>query len=504
MICISIAQQSRRLALADMVNASPQCDLLEVRLDRFAKAPEVAELLANKPKPVIMSCRRRQDGGDWQGSEEERLALLRQCIVGKADYVEIELDAADQIRKFPPAKRVITYTNVSETPRDIARIYAECQKKSPDVVKLTTLARTAEEAWPLVQILAKPALPTLVTGLGRPGLMLTVLGKKIGAPWTYAALEKGMEAYPGQPTVHELNTVYHYRSIDRSTRLIGVTGFTELEFATVAGLNAALARLGLPARCLPIQMGSLASFRKVMDAVRLASVVVDDHYRGPVLEVVPHPEGAAKESEAADVLVQKDGQWHGYNTLWRAGVAALEAALRARTPADKPLQGRIAVILGTNATARSMAYGVKRRGGVPIVASRDGPAAQRVAQLFGCRHILYEALYSTMHDVLIVASDEKDKLKEKARSGESGVHSGYLKPSMSVMDLTTGPRASQLLRDADLCGCVVVSPRQVLLLQLELQVQLITGQEVPRELLEETLNGVLGAADASASSSLKK
>ena len=30
-------------------------------------------------------------------------------------------------------------------------------------------------------------------GLGKPGIMLTVLGKKIGAPWTYAALERGMD-----------------------------------------------------------------------------------------------------------------------------------------------------------------------------------------------------------------------------------------------------------------------------------------------------------------------
>src|SRR5262249_48001149 len=102
MTCISINQESRRLALVDMHNAAPQCDLLEIRLDRFGKAPEIGELLAAKPKPLIMSCRRPQDGGYWDGSEQERLAILRQCIISKADYVEIELDVADEIRRFPP------------------------------------------------------------------------------------------------------------------------------------------------------------------------------------------------------------------------------------------------------------------------------------------------------------------------------------------------------------------------------------------------------------------
>src|SRR3954468_17560122 len=108
MICISINQESRRLAVFDMYNAAPQCDLLEVRLDRFGMAPELGELLATKPKPVIMSCRRKSDGGNRDGTEAERLALLRQAIVHKPDFVEIELDVADQVRPFPPSRRVIS------------------------------------------------------------------------------------------------------------------------------------------------------------------------------------------------------------------------------------------------------------------------------------------------------------------------------------------------------------------------------------------------------------
>src|SRR6266540_2834304 len=131
MICVSITQESRRFALADMLNAKPFCDVMEVRLDRFGKAPDLAEMIAARPKPVIMTCRRPDDGGFWEASEEERLAILRQCIISKADYVEIELDAADSIRPFPPSKRVISYYNLSETPLDILNIYDEMRSKKP-------------------------------------------------------------------------------------------------------------------------------------------------------------------------------------------------------------------------------------------------------------------------------------------------------------------------------------------------------------------------------------
>src|SRR5262245_6569469 len=314
MICVTISQESRRLALVDMLNAAPQCDLIEVRLDRFAKAPDFAELLQAKPKPVIMSCRRKQDGGDYDGPEEERLMLLRQCIVSKADYVEIELDVADQVRPFPPAKRVISYTNLKETPDDIADIYAEAQTKKPDVIKLTTLARTPEEAWPLVQILARPPVPTVVVGLGKPGVMLALLGRKIGAPWTYAALERGMEAWDGQPTVSDLREIYHYHAFGKGTRLVGVTGFGDREVATTSVLNAVLANLKLPARCLPLGVGSVRLFRKIAEAVKLAGLVVDEGHQSKLMKMVEDPQPAAELAQAADVILHKSDKWLGHYT----------------------------------------------------------------------------------------------------------------------------------------------------------------------------------------------
>lgn len=483
MICISINQESRRLALVDMLNAAKQCDLLEVRLDRFGMAPGLSELLTVKPKPVIMTCRRPQDGGAWDGNEDERLALLRQCIVSKADYVEIELDAADQIRPFPPAKRVISYTNLKETPADIAEIYAEAQTKKPDVIKLTTLARTPEEAWPLVQILAKPAVPTVVVGLGKPGLMLALLGRKIGAPWTYAALERGMEAWPGQPTVSDLRDVYHYAAFERGTRLIGVTGFGEREAATVAVHNAALAHLNLSARCLPMGVGSIRLFRKVVEAVKLAGVVVDEENQASIMDIVEEAQPSAQQAQAADVILHKNEKWHGYNTVFQASLAALAAAIKAKSGADEPLKGRMVAIVGVDATARGLATELMRRGANVILASHRKKAAQELAQALGCRHMQFEALYSTMHDVLIVCDEEKGEVKGKA----VGVHAGYLKPGMTVMDLTASLRKSALLREAEVRGCTAVAPRELFLDRLELQSRLFTGKQVPRAVLAGAL-----------------
>jgi 3-dehydroquinate dehydratase/shikimate dehydrogenase len=475
MICISIAQESRRLALADMLNAARRCDLLEVRLDRFGKAPDLGDILSVKPKPVIISCRRPRDGGLWDGSEEERLALLRQCIISKADYVEIELDAADQIRKFPPSKRVISYTNRDETPADIADIYAKAQTKSPDVIKLTTLARTPEEAWPLVQILARAPVPTVVVGLGKPGVMLSVLGAKIGAPWTYAALERGMEAHPDQPTVSDLEEVYHYRAINRATRFIGVTGFGDRERATVAALNAALAHLNLSARCLPMGVGNVKLFGKVIEAVKLAGAVIDDEHRRSILQIATQREPSAARTGAADLILHRDNQWHASDTAIPSAASALESVIQARSGSEHPLAGRIVLLAGVNDLARMMGRELKQRGSVLIFAGRDRDAAHQLAQEMQCRFVQWEALYTTIHDVLIVCD------------GESAIHPGYLKPGMTVLDLTAPLQASELLREAEARGCGVVSPRELWLEQVSLQAHLLTSKEVSRQVLADAV-----------------
>jgi 3-dehydroquinate dehydratase/shikimate dehydrogenase len=494
MICISIANESRRLAMADMVTAAHQGDLLEVRLDRFGKVPDLKELLAARRKPLIMTCRRVRDGGDWQGSEEERLALLRQAIVHKADYVEIELDVADQVRPFPGAKRVISYTNLDETPDDINDLYGQARAKHPDVIKLTTPARTPEEAWPLLQILARSSVPTVVVGLGKPGVMLTVLGKKIGAPWAYAALGRGLEAYPGQPTVEDLETIYHYRVIGRTTPLIGVTGFDERATATVAGLNAALAHLNLPARCWPSAVGSPGLFRKIIDAAKLAAVVVDDGHQGVALDLATELDLSAEQAHAADLLLHKGDRWRGYHTQCGAAVAALESALGVRAPSGRGLQGKVVAVVGTGNVAVSLARAVQARGGGLVIASHERDRAQRLAHELGCRYVQFEALYSTLHDVLAVCEEEHGS---RGPSAAAGVHPGYLRPGMAVLDLTAGLRRSPLLREAEARGCAAVAPGKLFVDRLAAQAGLLTGNEIPPEVFAPALDRFFGedAAD---------
>lgn len=496
MICITIAQESRRLALADMLNAVRMgADLLEVRLDCFENDPDPKELLAARRKPVIFSCRRTQDGGNWKGDEESRITLLKTAIISEADYCELELDIADQVRRFGSCQRVISYTNLRETPGDIVEIYEQARAKNPDIIKLTCRARTPEEAWPLVQLLVKPAVPTIVVGLGRPGLMLAILGRKIGAPFSVAALEKGSEAYPGQPTVAELETVYHYRSIDRHTKLVGVTGVGERAYLNTALLNTAFAYLQKSIRCLPIQVGDIKLFRKIIEAAKLVGVVIEDEQQAALREVASDldPEvvgttlnaGGLPVELAVDLLIQPEHKrWEGAQTFANGAVLALETALQAKA---RKIEGSIVMIAGLTPVARSIARAVKERGGKLIFASHNRDEANKWSRMFGGRHAQFEAVYSTMHDVVVVSRETgvEDDLDKPV------LLPSYLTSGIAVMDLTDIPRETTLMREAKLRGCAVVSGQSMLVDQVRAQVQRLTGEAIPAEPLEKVLAGLI-------------
>jgi 3-dehydroquinate dehydratase / shikimate dehydrogenase len=493
MICVTIAQESRRLALADMLNAAAMgADLLEVRLDCFEQDPDPKELLSARRKPVIFSCRRTIDGGNWKRSEEERITLLKTAIIAQPDYCEIELDVADQIRRFGPTQRIISYTNLTATPSDIGDIFEEAHKKDPDIIKLTCRARTPEEAWPLVQILAKPPVPTIVVGLGRPGVMLAVLGRRIGAPFTLAALERGMEAYPGQPTIADLETVYHYRSIDKHTKFVGVTGMGQREFLTTALLNAAFADLNQPIRCLPLQVGNLKMFRKIIEAVKLLGVVVEPDQQDSLREVASEVDDDVKGAQlnagglpvehAVDLLVHPEAKkWVGVQTFAKGAVVALESTLKT---AGKSLDSVIVMFAGLSPTARSLARAIKERGAKMIFAGhhRDEPA--KFCRMLGGRQIQFEAVYSTLHDVVIICP-------EPGADEEKPLLPSYLKAGMAVMDLTDIPSETTFLREAAQRGCVVVDPAGLLIEQVRCQVKRLTQLDVPAEHLQQILSGLV-------------
>src|SRR5437762_8222704 len=224
-ICVVIGRTRHKMVQIEMQEAAKHgARMIELRLDFLAKAADFKRLLANKPCELVATVRRPQDGGRWHGSEDERRMLLRQAIVGGFDWVDIESDIAEEIRRFKNVKRIVSYHNFREVPADLEKIHQRMCAQDADVVKLAVTAQHPIDNLRVLQLLKKATKPTVAFCMGDLGIPSRILGARLGTPFTYAAFNKERGIAPGILSYDELKRVYHYGRINQETTVFGVIG----------------------------------------------------------------------------------------------------------------------------------------------------------------------------------------------------------------------------------------------------------------------------------------
>ena len=79
-ICLSIAEPNLDDALAAAQSFAEKADVIEVRLDLLDQ-PAVKPFVDAIKTPLLFTNRPKWEGGNWQGTEEDRIALLVEAIV---------------------------------------------------------------------------------------------------------------------------------------------------------------------------------------------------------------------------------------------------------------------------------------------------------------------------------------------------------------------------------------------------------------------------------------
>ena len=480
MICITVTPSSRKLAKADLLNAARHGDIIELCLDHFVKEPDVSDLIKSVDKPIIVSCRRQQDGGHWQGSDDERLLLLRQAIVAGPDYIELDLDIAAKIPRFGNTQRVISFVRTDRPELDIDAVFDEATKQQADVVKFAWPTPTLDDAWPLLRAVSgKRMLPIVGMGLGPAELTFSLLSRKYGSPWIYAALEPAMRAHPGQATVHDLDEIYHWRDIDRSTTFLAIAGFGDRQQITTRIYNAAFQSLEMNVRCLPIEVGEIRTLKKMLDALKVRGMVVSGGLGRRIVPLAEQIDERDRDSQYLDLLIKKSDAWHGYNTLWRTAIASLESALGTPQSGERPLERKNVMVLGTGGMTRAMVYGLLRRKGMVSIAGRPDDEANKIAVEMGCRFVPFHNFYSTLTDAVVLADSS---LTCGQKQGD--VNPSYFRPEMTAMDVSDPPQENPLFEEARARGCTLVEPARIYREQMAAQFKALTAKDLPDEAME--------------------
>jgi 3-dehydroquinate dehydratase/shikimate dehydrogenase len=490
-ICVVIGRTRHKMVQIEIQEAAKRgAQLIELRLDFLSKAPDLKRILANRPCAMVATVRRPEDGGRWPGSEEERQMLLRQAIVGGFDWVDLEADVADDIRRFKDVKRIISYHNLREVPDDLEKIHAGMCKQDADVVKLAVTAQQPADILRVLKLSKNAPRPTVAFCMGDLGIPSRVLCAKFGAPFTYAAFNKERGIAPGILSYQELKQVYHYDHIDTDTQVFALIGDPVAHSLSPLIHNTAFRRLGINAVYVPFRVprARLEDFLKQFKQLPVRGYSVTIPHKEMAADLATIKDPTVVLTHAANTLIYGSEGFTAYNTDYQAARDSLLANFPP-SPNGEPvsLQGRSVLLLGAGGAARAVAHALHREGALVAITNRTLERAQRLAEEVGCRFVDWAARHNSMCDILVNSTS----VGMHPNMDESPIHPSYLRQGLVVMDTIYTPSQTLLLKEARHRGCHVLSGVDMFVRQAALQFQLFTGRDAPLELMRKVVNRAL-------------
>ncbi|NJD77084.1 MAG: type I 3-dehydroquinate dehydratase [Candidatus Methanoperedens sp.] len=187
-------------------------DILELRIDLLDEDPgRILNDVRKTGLPIIITNRARQEGGAWNGTEDERIRLLL-SLMPLADAIDIELSAKLRDTVVKKARSagitvIISTHDFRKTPDSDSMIGTI--KKSfdagADIAKLAVMPCSHDDVLRLLYVTLHAGEAVCTIAMGETGRHSRVIAPIYGSMMTYGYV--GKATAPGQLRVDELKTI---------------------------------------------------------------------------------------------------------------------------------------------------------------------------------------------------------------------------------------------------------------------------------------------------------
>ncbi|WP_424246004.1 3-dehydroquinate dehydratase-1 [Elusimicrobium posterum] len=195
-----------------------QTKTVEIRSDfaaDFTPAHLAAFAKETKNNRTVFTCRAKNEGGQFNGSEKQRIEILQSALKNKFTYVDFELKTVQKNKlKFSAGeakKLIISYHDFNKTPSMAAlvKIKKDMLKYKPAVIKLALMVKTQKDIFTLTRFLLdtiEENQQIILLGMGEKAVFTRVMFPLMGSALTYAA--DGKAVAPGQLKINEFKQIY--------------------------------------------------------------------------------------------------------------------------------------------------------------------------------------------------------------------------------------------------------------------------------------------------------
>ncbi|MGH7133951.1 MAG: type I 3-dehydroquinate dehydratase [Phycisphaerales bacterium] len=542
LLCVPIMVEDLAAAATDARAARDgSADLVEFRVDSYytgtddeTQIPALVRLVSECPLPCIVTCRPVLEGGQYDGDDQARIALLERLgtAQGKAaggwgtehppKYLDVELgtytrsenikqkinlavDHPGQLREMSTAL-ILSVHDFQTRPNDlIRRVGQMVAEPACRVVKVAYRARSLRDNLELLDLIYEASTgttqgkPMIALAMGPFGMMSRVLAPKFGGFLTFASLKRTTATAPGQPTIDELGGLYRFKSITESTRVYGVIGYPVEHSLSPLVHNAGFEALGHDGVYLPMPIPPEYEHFK---ATLLAMI---DH---PHLDfsgcsvTIPHKQHLVR--LAREQREEGDSRWSLDALSERCGAA--NTLTVKRSPRGLPEHFDVAntdgpavvellreyrptsvAILGTGGAARAVAVALLAEGLPVLVCSRELARSQAFVAELGDR-----ATALTVDQLAAAAPSAVVNCTPVGMAGGPGPADSPLPQpvlqnlprSSVVLDGVYNPLRTPLLKQAETAGLRTIGGLEMFVKQAAAQFELWTGRTAPSRLFD--------------------
>ena len=480
-------------------------DMVELRLDGVRNL-DVAQALSGRRTPVVVTCRPTWEGGRFDGSEEERLAVLTRALVLGAEYVDLEWRALrhaqastgfDDLIRTNGARVVVSFHDFVGVPEDLGSHARAMRSTGAAVIKVAVNATRLSDTLPLLDI-AKGG-DAVVIGMGEAGVPSRLLASRFGSRWTYG----GNAVAPGQIPAARMLEQFRFRAVGATTVLYGVVGDNVMHSVSPVVHNAAFAAAGLNAVYVPLRAADFVDFLAFAEALGISGASVTIPFKRDALLASVSSDDLARTVGAANTIRRVRGGWEATNTDVAGFLEPLEAVWEAHvlgagepkrnTRAAGQIRPRVSV-LGAGGASRAVVAGLTSKGARVTVHARRNDQAQEIAASLGVDAGPWPPAARSW-DVLVNCTPLGSASAPDASPLPGGPFDGRL-----VYDLAYRQGESLLVREARRAGLRTLDGLPMLVAQAERQFEWWTGHRPEPGVMRAAALAETGHRDTEASS----
>ncbi len=484
-ICVSIIEDRPETALeAAKAAVAKGADVVEFRFDMMKTLPSNISFFRQIPIPKIATLRTAQQGGKYGGNEHDRLVFFQSAIRGGFEFIDLEHDSPLLSRRetdLKGARIICSYHDLEGTPspNEIVDILVRCGAKG-DVPKAAFKVGSISALLDLIdaaRLFSFTEKEFSLIGMGELGELTRVCASEMGIGFTYASLERGKEAAPGQLDIQIMKRLSGEKTIT------GIIGHPLSHTLSPAMHNAAFATLGLPGRyvVLPTAKDELETLLQVAVELDLRGFNVTIPHKESILPLLDRLDPSAERIGAVNTVLVEDGRFTGFNTDVHGATMALRSA-------GVEGKGMKALVIGAGGASRAVVSALSDMGTKTFICNRTKEKAESLARSFkNVRDIDVADAPKEEFDIVVNCTP----LGMKGFPDELPIGPEVFRSGQFVMDTIYNPPKTRFLAEAERKGAVTINGEGMLVHQGLKAFEIFTNKQASYEVMLNALRGVL-------------